>query len=301
LRPPQAVAFEDEHWVQAPASEPVRWQTDRVGSGQLGAPSDVQPTHACVAGEQNGVMPPQSASPRQPTQLPPPAAVSHSGTEAVQREVSVGVQVAHTPLARQRGAAVPHSALEPQPRHDDVERSQMGVAPVHAAVAPAAHSTQLPAGEHTGALAGQSAAAQARHACVAASQTGVTPPQSAAERHPTHVPAPVSQRAVAPVQAPAFVTEQAPHAPPGWQAGVEPAQSPSPSQTRQLCAVGSQTGFADGHCASSRHETQSPVMASQRGVAPAQVAAFIAEHWPQAPFGWQAGAELPHWASAEQP
>ena len=29
--------------------------------------------------------------------------------------------------------------------------------------------------------------------------------------------------------------------------------------------------------------------------------AFVVEHWPQAPLGWQAGAEPPHWESVEQP
>jgi hypothetical protein len=302
LSPWQAAALVAEHSVHAPASGPVRRQMGRDGSEQDGAPSEVQPMQACVVGEQKGVTPPQSPSPRQPTHVPPPAAVSHRGAEGGQREVSVGMHVAQTPLPRHSGAALPHSAPDAQPRHDDVAGSQTGVAPVHAEVAPARHSTQVPAVEHTGAAAGQSAAAtQGRHVCVVASQTGVVPEQSAAERQPTQVPAPVSQSGVAPAHAPWIVAEHWPQAPPGWQAGVEPPQSLSTSQTRQLCAVRSQTGFAAGHCASVKHETQSPDATSQTAVGSAQAVAFDVEHWPHAPLGWQAGAALPHWASAAQP
>jgi hypothetical protein len=36
-------------------------------------------------------------------------------------------------------------------------------------------------------------------------------------------------------------------------------------------------------------------------VAPEHSVAFVAEHWPHEPFGWQAGAEpLPHWLSLVQ-
>jgi hypothetical protein len=36
-------------------------------------------------------------------------------------------------------------------------------------------------------------------------------------------------------------------------------------------------------------------------VAPVQVAELVAEHWPQAPPGWQAGVMPPHSASPLQP
>jgi hypothetical protein len=95
--------------------------------------------HLRVAGEQNGVTPPQSASPRQPTQVPPPAAVSQRGAEAEHREVSVGVQAAQTPFGRQSGAPVPQSAFEAQPRQVEVVASQTGLLPMHDVLAPAAH------------------------------------------------------------------------------------------------------------------------------------------------------------------
>jgi len=36
-------------------------------------------------------------------------------------------------------------------------------------------------------------------------------------------------------------------------------------------------------------------------VAPAQAVALVAEHWPQAPEGWQAGVAPPHSPSPAQP
>jgi len=44
--PPHWVWLFAEHSVQAPARGPAFWQAGRAGSGQLGAPSAVQPTHA---------------------------------------------------------------------------------------------------------------------------------------------------------------------------------------------------------------------------------------------------------------
>jgi hypothetical protein len=39
----------------------------------------------------------------------------------------------------------------------------------------------------------------------------------------------------------------------------------------------------------------------QRGVAPVHAALFVAEHWPHAPPGWQAGVAPPHSESPAQP
>jgi hypothetical protein len=47
------------------------------------------------------------------------------------------------------------------------------------------------------------------------------------------------------------------------------------------------------HCAFDVHVTQTPIAVSQRGVVPPQEAELVAEHWPQAPLGWQAGAAAP--------
>jgi hypothetical protein len=153
--------------------------------------------------------------------------------------------------------------------------------PRQAAVSSAVHATQVPAAEHTGAEAGQSAApAQARHVWVVASHTGFVPEQSASLRQPMHAPWSTSHSGVAPVQAVMFVAEQAPHAPDSWQAGMSivAEQSTSAEQVRHRWAVGSQTGFVPLHWASPLQPTHVPVAAWQTGVAPVQAAAFVAEH-----------------------
>jgi hypothetical protein len=108
----------------------------RAGSPHDGAPSEVQPMQLWVAGEQNGVTPPQSTSLTQPTQAPPPAAVSQRGTAAPHREVSTGVHAAQTPSGRQSGVPGPHSAPDRQPRQVEVAASQMGLLTGQAEVAP---------------------------------------------------------------------------------------------------------------------------------------------------------------------
>jgi hypothetical protein len=67
---------------------------------------------------------------------------------------------------------------------------------------------------------------------VAPSHAGVAPLQSAFAMHVTQVPEPVSHSGVVPVHDVRFVAEHAPHAPPGWQAGVAPPHSPSATQAR---------------------------------------------------------------------
>jgi hypothetical protein len=133
--------FVAEHSVQAPASVPVFWQAGRAGSGQLGAPSAAHATQVCVVAEQTGVVPPQSALPRQLTQTPPPPEVSHSGTPAAHRLVSVCVQTAHAPEDRQTGNFGSQSALVRQARQVCRPVSQMGRVPAQSVLA--AHSTQV--------------------------------------------------------------------------------------------------------------------------------------------------------------
>jgi len=94
--------------------------------------------------------------------------------------------------------------------------------------------------------------------------------------------------------------EHWPQAPLGWQAGVTPPHSPSPAQARQACVVVLQTGVAPPHCAFDVHGTQVPVVVKQTGVAPPHALAFVAEHCPQAPPGWQAGVAPPQSASPAQ-
>jgi hypothetical protein len=237
-RPAHWVPFVAEHSVHAPASGPVFWHAGRDGSGQLGPPSAVQGAHVRVAARHTGVVPPQSALPRQLTHTPPPPEVSHRGVAAPQRLVSAGVHTAHAPVGRHSGTLKSQSAPERQPRQVCEPRSQTGRVPAQSAleahstqrsvpgsqtwcVAPqtpgfaAAHGTQAPPA-HTGAAAPHSASAvQARQVWVAASQTGAADAQSAEDTHDTQRPSAASQRGVPPVQAAAFVTEHAPHAPLG--------------------------------------------------------------------------------------
>jgi len=125
-------------------------------------------------------------------------------------------------------------------------------------------------------------------------QTGVAPPHSAFEMQLTQVPVATLQAGIEPVHRVVLVAEQTPHPPLGWQAGVAPPQSPSPPQPRQVWLVGSQIGVVPEQSAFARQETQVPVAVRQSGVPPAQRSELPAEHWPQAPPGWQAGVAPPH-------
>jgi hypothetical protein len=89
-------------------------------------------------------------------------------------------------------------------------------------------------------------------------QTGVMPPHWAFDVHGTQVAVAASQTGVAPPQRVALVAEQTPQAPPGWQAGVAPPQSPSPAHARQVCVAALQIGVAPPHCAFDTHGTQVP-------------------------------------------
>ncbi len=131
----------------------------------------------------------------------------------------------------------------------------------------------------------------ARQVLVAASQIGFVPPHWAAAMQPVQVPEGASQVDAAPAHAVAFVAEQTPHAPEGWQAGVEPEQSASLVQPRHACVVASHFGVVPLHAASAKQPTQVEVVASQIDVVPTQRVAFVAEHWPHAPEGSHAGVE----------
>jgi hypothetical protein len=61
-----------------------------------------------------------------------------------------------------------------------------------------------------------------------------------------------------------------------------------------VCVVPSQTGVLPEQSASARQETHVPEDVRQSGVAPTQRSELPAEHWPQAPPGWQAGVAPPH-------
>jgi hypothetical protein len=118
-------------------------------------------------------------------------------------------------LARSQTGAVPeHWLFEVQATHSPRATSQAGVAPEQRLVLVIEHWPQAPVGWQAGAPAPQSpSAAQARQLNIVASQVGIVPLHSAADRQPTHVAALVRQYGVAPVHSAAFVLEHWPHAP----------------------------------------------------------------------------------------
>jgi hypothetical protein len=97
-----------------------------------------------------------------------------------------------------------------------------------------------------------------------------------------------------------FPSEHWPQAPEAWQAGVAPPHSPSPAQARQVCVVVLQTGATPPHWAFDVQGTQVPLVMRQAGVLPVHLLAFVAEHTPQAPDGWQAGVAPPQSLSPAQ-
>jgi hypothetical protein len=110
----------------------------------------------------------------------------------------------------------------------------------------------------------------------------------------------VRQSGVAPVHSAVVVAEHCPQVPDGWQAGVEPPQSLSLAQPRQVWNAGSHLGDAAGQSPSARQVTQLPLGAWQSGRVPVHWVVFVVEHWPQAPDAWQAGVEPPHSLSPAQ-
>jgi hypothetical protein len=136
----------------------------------------------------------------------------------------------------------------------------------------------------------------------AIAQTGVTPPHWLSLRQATQTPTPdeVSQRGADAGQCETSVAVHGAQAPLGRQIGAAGPHSASEPHARHARAVPSQTGFVPPHSPFVRQPTQVPEPASQTGVAPVQRVAFVAEHWPQAPAGWQAGSMPPHSSSAAQ-
>ena len=124
---------------------------------------------------------------------------------------------------------------------------------------PSEHWPHAPVGWQAGVAPPHSPSpVQARQVCVAVLHTGAVPAHCAFEVHGTQRPAATLQAGVAPVQSVAFVAEQTPQAPPGWQAGVGPPQSLSPAQARRVCVAALQIGVAPPHCAFDTHDTQTP-------------------------------------------
>jgi hypothetical protein len=253
-----------------------------------------------------------------------PVVVRQAGVPPEHLVTFVAEHWAQAPLLWQAGVALGHSASEPQARQAWVvvlqtglvppqfafemqgtqvalAVSQAGIAPVHIVVFVAEHWAQAPLPWQAGVAAGHSAsAAQVRHVCVAPLQIGVVPEQLPLFKQLTHVLVAVKQNGVPPVHAVALVTEHCPQAPLASHAGVAPPHSPSPAQARHTWVVVLQTGVVPPHWALEVQGTQVPVAVKQTGVAPEQAVALEAEHWPQAPPGWQAGAVPPHSPSPAQ-
>lgn len=296
---------------------------------QIGAagPQSALPPHARqvrLPESQTGVVPLHCAFETQATQVP--LAVSQTGVAPLQRVPLLAEQTPQAPLGWQAGRVPPHSLSPAHPRQAWVDGShtgalalpqsasakhatqvpgatlQIGVAPVHAAALVLEHWPQAPNVWQAGVAPLHSLSPlHARHACAVVLHTGVEPPHCPLAMQVTQVPDPTAQTGVAPPQALALVLEHWPHAPDVWQAGVAPPQSPSRAQARQTCVPVSQIGVPAPHCALLTQETQVPLLVLQYGVAPLQAAALAAEHWPQAPEGWQAGLEPLHSPSPPQP
>ena len=167
----------------------------------------------------------------------------------------------------------------------------------------AEHGRHAPLVWQAGVLPGHSLSEpQPRQVCVAVLQTGVVPvaAQFAFDVQGTQVALAVSQAGVAPVHWLALVAEHWAQAPDAWQAGVAPPQSVSEPQARQVWVVVLQTGFVPPHWAFETQGTHVPDVVKQTGVAPEQEVMLVAEHWPQAPEGWQAGVAPPHSVSPAQ-
>ncbi|HVR01005.1 MAG TPA: hypothetical protein VMT47_02640 [Polyangia bacterium] len=209
----------------------------------------------------------------------------HAGVAPPQSASAAQARHLFVPVS-QTGFVPPHCASLVHERHVPVAASQPGVGPVHFELFVAEHTPHAPLGSHAGVAPAHSlSAAQARHTCAVTSHVGVAPPHCALVRHPTQLPTGTSQTEVAPTQRRALLAEQAPHEPPGWQAGVAPPQSESPAQARHARDVRSHTGKEPPQSASPVQPTHVPVRASQAGIALVHALLFVAEQTPHAPPG----------------
>jgi hypothetical protein len=192
----------------------------------------------------------------------------------------VCVVVLHVGVAPAQSALARHATQLP------VGTLQTPVAPAHWVLFVAEQAPHAPDGWQAGAPTPHSPSfVHARQVWVVPSQNGIPPAQSAEATQPTQVPVATWQIEVGPTHWLLLAAEHSAHAPDGWQAGVPPPHSPSPEHARHACVVRSQMGDAPPHCPDPRQPTQTPLTALHTGVVPAQVAAFVAEQAPQAPFG----------------
>jgi hypothetical protein len=130
----QRVVLVAEHTPQAP----VGWQAGVAPPPH--SPSPVQARQTWPPGSQTGVVPEQSASARQATQVP--LAVKQSGVPPVQRSELPAEHWPQAPAGWQAGVAPPHSLSPVQARQVCSAGSQTGVAPPQSLSS--RHGTQLP-------------------------------------------------------------------------------------------------------------------------------------------------------------
>ncbi|HVR01926.1 MAG TPA: hypothetical protein VMT47_07335, partial [Polyangia bacterium] len=311
--PVQALLLVAEQTPQAPFG----WQAG-VAPPQSASPA--QPRQTCMARLQTGVAPPHWAFATQTTQVPLPA--SQAGVVPPQRVLLVAEQEPQAPLGWQAGVAPPQlaslaqprqtcaprsqtgvapaqSAFEAQPTHVPLGRSQVGVAPAHVVLLVAEQGRQAPLAWQAGVAPPQSPSrTHGPQVCVATSQTGAVPPHWELDTQGTQVEVVTSQAGRVPVHLTALPAEHWPQAPLASQAGVAAPHSPSAAQGRQVWVTRSHTGVVPAQSAPEAQATHVPVARLQARVAPVHWVAFVAEHWPQAPPGWQAGVAPPQSASA---
>jgi hypothetical protein len=315
LVPRHLVALVAEHWPQAPLGS-------HAGAEAGHSTSLTHARHVCEAVPQTGVVPPHCELDVHATHVP--LETLQAGVPPTHSERFVDEHWPQTPLgwqagvappqaasvvqpwqvcvaASQTGAEAPQSASERHATHTPTLVSQSRVPPVQRVVFVAEHCVQAPVAKQAGVAPPHSPSpAQALQTFSATSQTGVVPPQVALDVHGTQVPVPTRQAGVAPTQSAALLAEHWPHAPLTSQAGVAPPHSPSPPHARQVFVAPSHTGVFAPHCAFDTQGTHAPAATLQTGVAPPQRVALLAEHWPHAPPGWQAGATPPHSPSPAQ-
>jgi hypothetical protein len=210
-----------------------------------------------------------------------------------------------TPEVGPPQAASPATPSQP---HWPVAGRHCGCAPPHNVAFVAEHSVHEPASGPAAWQAGRAGSAQVgapspahgTQACVAGEHTGVAPPQSALEMHPTHTPPPpvVSQSGVAAAHRLVSVGVQTAHAPVLRQTGNFGSQSALSTQPRHVRVFASHTGRTPAQSAPEAHSTQALVVGSHTLPAAAHapgLPAAQATHRPPAP---QTGVEPPQSVSA---
>ena len=249
----------------------------------------------------------QSLFTRQPTHEPAfMPDVAHAGPPGLPVQSALVAQAPHVCVAVLHTGVLPlQSVLNSQWTHVPVGKSQTFAPPVHCDAFVEVHWPQAPQTSQAGVEgeAVQSASdPQALHA--PALHTGVSPPQSAPDRHCVQALVAGLHRGVAGGQL-ASAT-QATHRPRSAlpavrsHSGVVPPQSAFDEQARQVSVPLSQIGVAPAQFAFVRQPTQVLTGTSHTGAAAPHAVAFVAEQIAQMPEAAQAGVAPPHAESPSQ-